>query len=296
MIPYAAIAENADRRWTCRLLERLAAPDLPDNEVDELVAALEAVSDPRSLGPLEAILRDSDRPSRVREAAGSLLRGMQYLVPDVPEAKLLHWWSDGDAVLRLHALACMDRLDCPDIVLQVASDPTHELQAEALGRMMFFFDLPGHEAIKIAALAHPDPRVREAGATVLLWDEPVRAEGPLIQATGDPVPAVAAEAANTLQYYPSRNALRCLHGLLNHPAEKVREEAQESFEALRSEFLVRVSSRDRPVAAHIRSWLQPVWDLLAFTQEELRPEEDEGASAGRGRPERRCRWPTSWPC
>ena len=28
---------------------------------------------------------------------------------------------------------------------------------------------------------HPDPEVRETAATILLWDEPIRAEGPLIR-------------------------------------------------------------------------------------------------------------------
>ena len=126
---------------------------------------------------------------------------MSYLVADVPEATLRRWWREGDAVLRRHALLCMDAIDCPDIVLAVAKDATHKLHAEALGRMMFFFEMLEHQAIKIAALAHPEARVREVAACVVLYDEPVRAEEPLIRATGDPVSEVAAEAANTLEYY-----------------------------------------------------------------------------------------------
>jgi hypothetical protein len=33
--------------------------------------------------------------------------------------------------------------------------------------MAFSFDLPEHEKIKVAALAHPDPRVRETAAAIL---------------------------------------------------------------------------------------------------------------------------------
>jgi hypothetical protein len=281
MIPYDGIIETADRTWTFRLLERLVAPDLADGEVGDLIGALQAVSDPRSVGPLEAVVCDTARPADVRRAASCVLRGMQYLVPDVPDARLRGWWQEGDAVLRRHALRCMDAVDCPDIVLQVATDPGHELHADALGQMEFFFDLPEHEEIKIAALAHPDARVREVAAYVLLWDEPVRAEEPLIRATGDPVPEVAAEAINTLEYYPSLKAVRCLHGLLDHPAEKVREEARESYDAIRRAFLTRLCCRDSHVATHIGNWLQPVWEMLAFTDEELRPDKDTGAAVKR---------------
>jgi hypothetical protein len=274
MIPYDDITETADRSWTSRLLDRLAAADLPDDEMDDLVGALQAVSDPRSVGPLEAVVCDAARPAGIREAASSALRGMQYLVPDVPEGTLRRWWREGDAVLRRHALLWMDAFDCPDVVLTVASDPGHPFHAEALGQMTFYFDLPGHEAIKVAALAHPDPRVRETAATILFWDEPVRAEGPLIEAARDPVPEVVAEVCKTLEYYPSLKTVRCLYRLLDHPAEKVRQEAEVSFADVRHEFLLGLRSRDPRVATHVRSWLKPVWDVLAFTEDEFRPGDD----------------------
>jgi HEAT repeat protein len=280
VIPYADIIEQADRSWTTRLLKRLHAADLADDELATLVDALQAVSDPRSVGPLESILCDGERPGFVREAASAVLGGMQYLVLDVPQAKLCRWWHEGDLLLRRHALLCMGGIDAPDIVLQVASDPCHDLHADAIGRMTFFFELPQHEAIKIAALSHTDPKVRAAAASVLLWDEPVAAELPLIQATGDPVPEGAAEAANTLAYYPSLKTIRCLHGLLDHPNDKVRQEALESYQEIRGALLSHLRDKDRRVA----EWLRPVWDLLAFTEQELLPEEDESPSARRQEP------------
>jgi hypothetical protein len=273
MIPYADITETADRRWTFRLLDRLVTPELPGEEVDDLVGALQAVSDPRSVGRLEAVVCDTARADRIREAAGNILRGMQYLIPDVPEEKLRRWWREGDAVLRRHALLSMDAFDCPDIVVAVASDPGHPFHAEALGQMAFDFDRSEQLDLKIAALAHPDPRVRETAATILFWDEPVRAEGPLIGATRDPVPEVAAEACRTLQYYPSLRTASCLHGLLDHPAEKVRQEAETSFGDVRQEFLLGLRSRGQHVARHVRHWLEPIWGLLAFTDDDLRPDE-----------------------
>jgi HEAT repeat protein len=83
---------------------------------------------------------------------------------------------------------------------------------------------------------------------------------------------VAAEGCNTLAYYFSRKTARCLHGLLGHPSEMVREEAALSYEAVREEFLSGVRHREAYVARHVREWLRPVWDLLAYTDEELEPE------------------------
>ena len=280
MIPYADIAEKADRRWTARLLDRLQSSELPNDELDDLIRALQSVSDPRAVVPLEAVVCDATRPAEIRHAASCVLCGMHDLVPNVSEATLRRWWREGDAVLRRHALWCMDAVDCPDIVLQVAKDPGHEFHGEAIRQMDFFFDLPEHEEIKIAGLTHPDAAVREAAAWVLLWDEPVGAEEPLILATADPVPDVAAEAANTLEYYPSLKTVRCLYTLLDSPAVEVRKDARKSYDAIRGEFLIRLCYRDPHVAAHIRNWLRPVWDMLAFTPEELHPDEDEGPSAG----------------
>jgi len=281
MIPYTEIAEKVDRRWTARLLDRLDAADLPDDELDELVGALQAASDPRSFAILEAVVCDAARPARTRRAAGAALRGMRHVALDLPADRLRRWWQEGDAVLRELSLLFMGGIRCPDIVAKVAADPTHPLQAEALGRMEWWFDLPEHEAVKVAGLSHPDPRVRAAAAYVLVWDEPVVAEGPLLQATHDPVPEVVAEAANTLEYYPSLAVIRRLHEMLGHADEKVREEVEDSYNSIRNDMLIRLCDRGRRVADRVRSWLRPVWDMLAFTAEELEPDEDEDTVARR---------------
>lgn len=158
MIPYADITEKGDRRWTSRLLERLVAPDLPTDELDDLVGALQAVSDPRSFGPLEVVVCDTGRPPPVRNAAAAALCGLHHVALYLLADKLRRWWLEGDAVLRRIALLFMDGIRCPDIVVKVAADPTHPLQADALGRMDVWFDLPQHEAVKIAGLFHPSPK------------------------------------------------------------------------------------------------------------------------------------------
>src|SRR5262245_63972484 len=132
MIPYDDIIETADRRWTHRLLERLTSPGLGDEELEKVVGALSMVADPRSFAPLETTLTDPGRPPRVREAASRILRDLSFITVDPPAAQLRRWWEEGDAVLRRHALLCMDGAVCPDIVVRVASDPTHSLHAEAV--------------------------------------------------------------------------------------------------------------------------------------------------------------------
>jgi HEAT repeat protein len=271
MIPYEQITETADRRWTFRLLERLACPDLSSAERNALSEALCSLSDPRAVGPLEEILVDRGRSDPVRQAISSVLRGMHFLDLDVPVEKLSCWWRKGDAVLRRHALLCMNGFRCPDILLRVASDPAHELQALALLRMEFWFDRPEQEAVKISALSHPDAKVRTNAAYILLWDEPVAAEQPLIEATGDIATEVVVEAANTLKYYPSRRTIRCLHRLRAHDAEKIRRQAAESLAEMRSDIRARLCSTNRRVAGQVRAWLRPVWDLLAFADKELLP-------------------------
>src|SRR5262249_39117048 len=146
----------------------------------------------------------------------------------------------------------------------VAVDPSHPLRITALGRMTFFFDSAADLRLKIAALSDPDPTVRETATAILFWDEPILAEEQLIAAANDAVEDVAAEAAATLQYYPTTRVIRCLHELLGHPAERVRNVARGSLEDIPHECLYGIRDRDPQVAARVRRWLDPVWDLLAF--------------------------------
>ena len=120
MIPYSDIAGSADRRWTLRLLDRLNTEDLNDDELDHLVWGLQAVSDPRSFRPLEAVVCDTERPAPIRNAAGSALRGLHHVALDIPADRLRRWWREGDAVLRRISLLFMGGIRCPDIVVNVA--------------------------------------------------------------------------------------------------------------------------------------------------------------------------------
>jgi len=281
MIPYDEVIENADRRWTARLLERLSGGEPGDEELHQLEQALRSVSDPRSFVPLQRIVKDTTRPARIREAASAALRRMHHVVFELPEAELRRCWRSGDPTLKEHALLMMGGLDCPDVVEAVAADPAHPLQSEAISRMIWWFDTPRQQAIKIAGMSHPDPKVRCAAADVVLWDEPLAALGPLITATSDADPVVAGTAANTLQYYPSLQTISCLHGLMRHPDPKVVEEAADGFQSIQGDILGRYHRNEGRAASRLRRWLAPVWELLAFQEDELRPEEDVEATTPR---------------
>jgi HEAT repeat protein len=267
-LPHAEIRESADRSYTGLLVERLAQPDLPEEERDEVVCSLLQLVDPRAEPLLLRLLEDRAAPVEVRKAASWVLRGNGF---DHDRRWLHAAWQDGDAVLRRHALLCMDRADA-DIVTAVASDPEHPLHGDAILAMEFGFQEPRFQALKIAALDHPDPRVREIACDTLLWDEPLAAEAPLLRRIHDEVPAVAISALKTLAYYPSQHCLRQVAELRAHENAAIRETAERVFDDLRDSFLWSASRHtDEAARGYMRAWIRPVWDLLAPTEEDLAP-------------------------
>ena len=71
-----------------------------------------------------------------------------------------------------------------------------------------------------------------------------------------------------------RRSIRRLHHLLYHDAETMREQARESLAEIRGDVLTRLRSSNRRVADRVRDWLHPVWGLLAFTDEDLLPDQE----------------------
>ncbi|MDI1428277.1 HEAT repeat domain-containing protein [Polyangium sorediatum] len=121
--------------------------------------------------------------------------------------------------------------------------------------------------LKIAALSHPDPSLRETAADVLFWDEPVAAEEPLLAALDDTEERIAVSAANTLQYYPTRRTLARLAELSvreGKPGEAVRS----SFDDLRAWFQYNLKDAEGAEREALLHWMQPVWSILAFTDDD----------------------------
>lgn len=202
-LDYDRITKIEDRSFTFALLDHLDDPRAAD--------ALLTLDDPRAREPLLRIVEDRGRTASEREAAASVLAGS---LDGVRRDDALRWWASGDELLRRRALFAMGVEDS-DIVAPIASSRRHRFHRVAIATMAFGFEAPRFQALKIAALNHPDPAVRVAAAEVLLWDEPLAAEDALLRHADDPDPAVACAVIRTLEYYPTRrvqNRLETLPG------------------------------------------------------------------------------------
>jgi len=261
-LPLDRISEVQDRSWTFALLDQVRSSSISQAERDETVDALAMLEDFRSVDPLMATLEDDRLPGSVREAAGAVLRA----IDDTTTAERRRgWWHSGDRVLMSHALLVMGRSEA-DILAAVAADDRHPLQAQALAGMLFEFDEAEFQPVKIRALEHPDAEVRESAADVLMWDEPVAAEGPLLVAASDSSTDVATAAVDTLRYYRSRRVLRVLAEMSHTADEQVRDKARESFEDIRGHFEWLFSSGVAAAQTDYRQWVEPVEDLLCWSE------------------------------
>ena len=262
-IPHEQIGDTGDRSWTLALLDVLGAASASEAERDEAVGTLSWLEDYRSIGPLTVMLEDHDLPDSIRHAAAQVLL-------DVDDSTMgerrRRWWEAGDPIEMEYALRQMKRSEA-DIIVAVAGDDHHPLQRVALVGMAFDFDEPEHQPVKIRALAHPDAEVRDAAAFVLMWDEPVAAEEPLVCAASDPSSEVAVSAVSTLQYYRSRRVLRVLAELTESDDERVRAAALESFEENRSRFEYLATYGDPEQVMLLREWMEPVADLVRWPEE-----------------------------
>lgn len=260
-VPHEQIREAQDRSWTARLLEILVDPGVPEAEREETSRTLDGLEDPRAEAPLGRILGDRSRPPLLREAAGSILRSWGA----VDRAELRRCHREGDRVEQRHALLAMDHGEA-DLVEPIARDPDHPLFREAILALEWGFQEPTFQALKIAALSHADPRVRQVAAEVLVADEPVAAEEALIGATHDADDAVAAAAADTLQYYRSRRALVRL-GEMRLRGGAPGMLAEDSFEVVRWAFERAVQRAQGAAREALVGWMRPVWDLLVLERQ-----------------------------
>lgn len=275
LIPHLIVRDREDRSWTFRLLDRLAAKEIGDAEREAVTGSLACLEDPRAAAPLLALLEDRARPEVVREAAASALRATGSAPPG---PTLRAWWRQDDGVLRRHALLSMGRAEA-DLVAPVLADPAHPLHLQAILTAQLGFDEPRFQAPRLAALEHPDPRVRWAAADTLVGDEPCAAEGPLLRCASDGDAGVAVAAVKTLARYPSRRVMAGLSALVSDPRPVVADEAVEVLESLRElalAALVEASSSER---AALCAWMEPVWSILEFTSDDLVPPPESELSA-----------------
>jgi HEAT repeat protein len=267
-IDHDAVRESEDRSWTFALLDAVRSPVTADEDRAKAFRTLAFLEDHRSIEPLTEVVEDRGLPEAVRDRASEVLTGFD---DRTTSALRRRWWASGDGPVMRHALRLMERSEA-DIVTTVAGDDDHPLQALALASMAFGFDEAALQPVKIRALGHRDAKVRSAAADVLLWDEPVSAEAPLVAATADCAVDVAVAAVDTLQYYPSRRVLRLLAELAESGADELRANAAESLDYNRGRFEYCATYGDRSQVALLRKWMEPVADVVRWPDEVQRPE------------------------
>ncbi|MFF2550691.1 hypothetical protein ACFVUS_06805 [Nocardia sp. NPDC058058] len=252
------MAAEHDRTRTFELLARAGGADTPAPDRTAALEALAALEDYRAVEPLTAMMLDAELPEPIRTQASDVVVAYQ----DAVAAEALRtWWGSGDPIVMRHALGLMGRAEA-DLLIPVAADDAHPLQADALAGMGFGFGEPEFMPVLIRALDHRDRDIRAVAAETLLWEEPVAAEEGLLAAARDRSAELAAVAVNTLRYYPTRRVLRAVAELRDSNERELRAAALETFEDLRAQFESSVHTAGAKEAAAVREWVRPVADLL----------------------------------
>lgn len=203
-VDYEEIRDARDRSKTFDLLERLRRGD--PSEQQKVVVTLCTLDDPRSVPELQSVLHDPRAAAGVRTACGLILRELRNV--ETPSDHMLRqWWTSGDEVLQRHALLQMSHAQ-RDIVDSALDDVNHPLHGAAVETLASGFSSPATVERLIAALRDARPEIRRAAARTLVWDEPLTACQPLIDASHDEHASVAINALDTLCYYPTLETIR----------------------------------------------------------------------------------------
>lgn len=261
-------------------MKRLISPGLPSEEREQLVRALQCLSDPRCLAPLEMLIQDSGADKEVRRAGIRILCYSDRATFDRPESLIRGWWAAGDEVVREYALRKSDWYCCADIVRSVAmakDDPLHWVAIDQLA-----WGFPDCQELKIEALAHSDPKVRTAGAESLLWDQPLAAEIPLRKALKDQATEVAIEAARSLEYFPTRGVILDLAEYQDHAEGEGSEIAESSLGGIRGNVYCALLMSGERGRKRILAWAEEVREILGDDALVLEGEES-NAGGGRGK-------------
>ncbi|MVU81474.1 hypothetical protein GPX89_30065 [Nocardia sp. ET3-3] len=207
-----------------------------------------------------AAVFDTALPEPIRNRASRVLDGFDDTTTGEQRR---NWWASADPVVRRHALRFMTRAEA-DLLVPVASDDTHPMQATAVLSMSFGFEEAEFVPVLVGALAHLDPEVRRAAVEACFWSEPIAAEPGLLAAACDETVELAEAALDTLRYYPTQRVLRGVAELRTGEDERIREAATITFDDLRDTFESAVTIGDAKDVALLREWMRPVYDLVAW--------------------------------
>jgi HEAT repeat protein len=251
-VSHEQIRAQQDRSWTMRLLAALQHAD--ECEQREIFRTLSELADPRSLGPLRALLANVSTDTARRAACAQALRDM----PDsVNDAQISSWRRSGDAVLEEYALHWMHRGHTAELAA-ILTHPAHPYFRAAVDTLVYGFEAPLYQNWKVGALSHAGAEVRRVAASVLHWDEPLCAREPLVNCLRDAHAEVAAEAARTLSYYPAIRVIRALEGHAELAG------ARASLTSLLDDFQQALADAPPgPIRDHLLSWMKPIAPQLA---------------------------------
>jgi hypothetical protein len=199
-IPHEQIRELMDRSFTLPLVAVLRRNDLSAEDRETIERTVMCLEDPQATMPSRALLEHASLPNNVRESGLTLVT--QSAAVCIDEATCRSWFAQSDPYLQRAAVASFRRSE-QDLVASALDDSNFELRVGVLAATAFGFEETHWQERKIRALSDSDPAMRACAAHVLLWDEPVAAELPLLSATYDTEEDVAVEALDTLRYYPS---------------------------------------------------------------------------------------------
>lgn len=281
---HKSIRLSEDRSWTLPLLQMFLKSSAEDN-VEEIVKTLTVLDDYRILAPLTKVMEDLGAPEYLRAGASEILSGCT--TSENATTRRI-WWNSQDPILMRHAVLVAERTET-DIIEEIVKDPQHEFYIDAIEIISHWFEEPRFQQYKIVALSDLRADVRRSAAWAIYWDQPIAAENELLRLAREDDDDVAEEALSDLAYYASQNNLAVLHELMRNGPEARRERYAEIFKSVRDDFLYtmrRLRAENSAAAEYFKTWLEPVWKTLAFTDGELLPEQNENDRAHNMKPER----------
>jgi len=272
MFPYESIQKNADCSWTLKLVDAIAAGEFRDDELERINSTLESLGDWRAVAPLKALMLNDKLPEKVRAAAAEALNG---LPSDETEAQRREWFASGDAVLMRYAIWTGEGTE-QDIYLALATDPNHPLHKDGIDAIQYY-DYAVYQDLLIKALDHPDAEVRKVAARGLIWDEPWRAEEPLLRIAAQDIAEVASEALDTLCYFESKRVLSELSKLKEDGRAEHKVHCENVIYWVCEEIARSLSHISDEQRAFVDAYLEPVAHILESAGED---DDDEDEDAG----------------
>jgi hypothetical protein len=252
---FAAIDESGDRAHTLALLAVVFDPLVDAGLADRAVATLQELSDPRMVVPLLQVVASQDSPDVVRERAARLL-------PPPTGNELREWFNSPYPFLRSLALRQVGR-EHGDLLRSVldAPDASQVDRIDALSGILFTFEESEWMGYLMTAIDDDDPDVAATAARELFWDEPVAAEGALVNAL-DRGGNVAIQAARTLTYYPTKRVVEALVAFGPQP-EFEDEWPPDPVDAVLDHFRDALR-QPAAVAERMRQWMGHIAEMVAF--------------------------------